>query len=84
MGERAREREAGKQRRMNSIKPCSKSSPLAQRFVNIFCLPISDFSHRIGTGCSLFRESNSYGSIENTRCAVWFAQFVAESFCKIF
>lgn len=46
--DRERERErAGKQNGMNSIKPCSKSSALVQRFVNIFHVPISDFSHYI-------------------------------------
>ena len=44
--ERKRER-AGKQNGMNSIKPCSKSSALVQRFVNISHVPISDFSHYI-------------------------------------
>lgn len=46
--ERKRKRERpGKQNGMNSIKPCSKSSALVQRFVNISHVPISDFSHSI-------------------------------------
>ena len=46
----------GKQNRMNSIKPCSKSSALVQRFVNISRVPISDFSHYIEEDASLSKK----------------------------
>lgn len=65
-------RGGGKQKRINSINPCSKSSATVQRFVNTSLVPISNFPPSVDTDViflflSTLRENNS----SKDTCSNW-------------